>query len=538
MNAPVIAIGLDALAPELLEAWVDAGKLPNLARLRREGVYARQDNFSLYRTENSWLTLLHGCSAEGSEEWGHQTYEPGEYTARESASYAFKRYQPFYALGKARRVAVFDIPLTGLVDNVDGIQLLGWGTEVNQILRQSSEPGLMAEMIRRHGRHPLYDTITNADDGTETLSYRIPCVYDLENLRRIRDQLIEATHQRTGIIVDLMRRGPWDLMMTAYAEIHTAGHLFWHLSQSHPLTAPFERQAGGDFLLDILQAIDADLALLEAELPEGAQLFVFSPHGMQGNSLDLYSMLFLPEMLYRWSTGQAAFAGGGAGQPVPPPRLDYSRHWREEVWDLRTPHGETVLESPYVQEARKDPLDWDPGNWYRPLWPRMRAFTLPGYSEGLIRLNVAGRDGADGIAPADFGRACDELTALVNALTDARTGRPIAKEVIRVRQTAFDDSDALSPADIMVLWHDDLTADAIEHPVLGQVGPAPFFRSGGHATQGFVLAKGEGFEPGARLPNVSTPDVTATLLARMGVEIPPHVEGKPFGGDVTATGTV
>jgi predicted AlkP superfamily phosphohydrolase/phosphomutase len=529
MAAPVIAIGLDALAPEVLEGWVAEGRLPTLGALFDQGVYARQRNFSLYRTENSWLTLLHGCSPETSHEWGHQVYDAGAYETRENASYSFKRYAPFYALGEGRRVAVFDIPLVGLVGGVDGVQLLGWGTEVNQILRQSSPPELMGEIIARHGRHPLYDTIGNADDGSETLSYRIPCLYDMELLRSIRDRLIESTRQRTAIIRELLRRERWDLLFCAYAEVHTAGHLFWHLGREHPLSAPFGAAAGGDFLFDVARAVDEALGTLLDDLPEGADLFVFSPHSMQANSLDLSLMYFLPELLYRWSTGRAAFPGMGANGPPPPPRLDYTRHWREEVWDLRTPHGDVALESPAVQEARRDPLDWDPGNWYRPLWPTMKAFTLPGYSEGLIRVNVAGRDGPGGIAPEDYARTCDELAALVGALVDARSGEALAGKILRIRADPWEDGPDLSPADLMVIWRDDIATDAVRHPSYGLIGPVPFFRSGGHATEGFVLARGAGFAPGTRLPPVATPDVTATLLHRLGVTVPDHVAGRPLG---------
>ncbi len=528
MPAPVIAIGLDALAPGLLEAWTAEGKLPTLAKLMEQSLYARQRNFSLYRTENSWLTLLHGCSAETSHEWGHQDYDEGSYEFRERAAYEFKHYQPFYALGDRKRVAVFDVPLTGLVEGVNGVQLLGWGTEVNQILRESSPPDLMTRMIERHGRHPLYDTITNADDGSETLSYRIPCLYDMDIQRSIRDKLIVAVHQRTAMIRDLMRQERWDFLMAIYAEIHTAGHMFWHLSQPHPLHDTMQPLAGSDFLLDILQTIDADLALLIDEMPEDTQLLLFSPHGMQANSIDLYSMFFLPELLYRWSTGEAAFSGQASGTEVPAHRFDFRRHWSQEVWDLRSAHGDAILETPAEQEARHDPLDWDPGNWYRRAWPMMRAFTMPGYSEGLIRVNVAGRDGPDGVDPADFDKVCREIEHLVSEVVDPRTGRTVAQQVVRVRSTPWEDTVDRSPADLMVLWHDDLTADSVEHPRLGQIGPIPYFRSGGHATEGFVIARGPGFTPGLRVDGISTPDVTATILDRLGVAIPDHVDGRPI----------
>jgi predicted AlkP superfamily phosphohydrolase/phosphomutase len=527
MPAPVIAIGLDALDPRVLEAAVDAGKLPVLRRLFAEGSYARQRNFDLYRTENSWLTLLQGCSPEVSEEWGHQDYKPGHYEATERAAYRFTRYPPFYALND-RRVAIFDIPLVGLVPEVDGVQLLGWGTEVNQILRESSPPQMMAEMIARHGRHPLYDTITNADDGSETLSYRIPCVYDLAALRDARDKLIVSTRQRTRIISDLIAAERWDLLFCAYGEVHTAGHLFWHLGRDHPLSAHFADQAGSDFLLDVLQEIDRSIGMLLEAAPADAEIFILSPHGMQANSLDLYSMLFLPELLYRWSSGEAAMSGGVAGSDPAALKVDYARHWRDEVWDMRTRHGEEVLEAPMLQESRGDPLDWDPANWYKAAWPRMRAFTLPGYSEGLIRINVRGRDGSEGIAPEQFDATCTELTELLERLVDARSGKAIAEKIVRVRQSPWETSERLSPADLMVIWRDDLCTDVADHPELGRIGPVPFFRSGGHATEGFLLARGIGMKPNTRLPYVTTADVTATLLDRLGEPVPSHVEGRPI----------
>ncbi|MCB2060014.1 MAG: alkaline phosphatase family protein [Novosphingobium sp.] len=528
MPASVIAIGLDALEPSVLETWIEEGKLPFLAQLSREGTYARQRNFSLYRTENSWLTLLQGCAPETGHEWGHQNYDAGTYAVDERAAYEFKLFPPFYALDSRRRIAVFDVPLTGLVPGVNGVQLLGWGTEVNQILRQSSPPGLMTELIGRHGRHPLYDTITNADDGSETLSYRIPCIYDIENMRAVKDKLLAAVRQRTAILRELLDAEAWDLLFCTYGEIHTAGHLFWHIGRDHPLCEPFREPAGSDFMLDILQEIDRNLASLLADTSRDTEVVIFSAHGMQANSLDLYAMMFLPELLYRWSTGIAAFEGADENGQPPAARLDYSRHWSEEIWDLRTAHGDAVLESPEEQERRGDPLYWDPGNWYQPEWHRMRAFTLPGYSEGLIRINVAGRDGDGGIPPEQFDATCNELIDLVRQLTDARTGKPIAQQIIRVRQSPWDQGEELSPADLMVLWNDELAADVAGHPRFGQIGPIPFFRSGGHASEGFVLARGPGFEQGLRLPAVDTADLTATLLDRLDIAVPDHIKGRPI----------
>ena len=45
--SPVIAIGLDAADPILVEQWMSEGRLPVLSRLRQSGTYARLANFEV-----------------------------------------------------------------------------------------------------------------------------------------------------------------------------------------------------------------------------------------------------------------------------------------------------------------------------------------------------------------------------------------------------------------------------------------------------------------------------------------------------------
>lgn len=522
---PILAIGIDALGPEPLTGWLEEGRLPNLARLMKQGAYGVLDNPGLYRTENSWLNFLHGCDASASGEWGHQDYIAGEYSAKEFAGYSFTNLKPFYAQ-QGIRALVFDIPLAGVVESMDGCQVFGWGAEANQSLQESSPRGLLSDLVEKYGSHPVYRAHVKVKkpEKDANLNYRIPSTYNSESLRSIKDRLIAATRQRTKIIIDLLQRESWPLSLMVYGESHTAGHLFWHSSQAHPLN----RGKESDYYLEVLQAIDEGIGEVVECLPGSTQLFVFSPHGMQANTLDLTSMLILPELLYRWNFGKAALAD--SPDSVPPPELatDFSRHWREEVWALRTPEGERVLVSPYEQEKQGDPLDWQPGNWYRECWPHMKAFVLPGYSEGLIRVNIRGRDGAHGIDREEYDRVCGEVCDLVMGLKDSRTGETLAKEILRVREFPEDDGKDKPPADLVVLWKEDKVTDVAEHSVHGRIGPAPFFRTGGHSTQGFLLAHAPGFKAGSRLEGINVMDFTATLLSRLGQDIPAYVKGKPL----------
>jgi len=239
--------------------------------------------------------------------------------------------------------------------------------------------------------------------------------------------------------------------------------------------------------------------------------------------------LFLPEALLRLEFGQAGLAEGVAGTPVPPPSMHYRRHWKDEVWALRTPFGERMLESPDAQGRRGDALDWNPTNWSRPLWPRMRAFVLPSYLQGMIRINVTGREGAGVVDPSAFGAECDRVEALLRGLVDARTGRALVRDVVRTRSQPFDAGLGNHPADLLVIWTDRDATDCVEGPGIGRIGPVPQFRSGGHAQTGFCIARGPGIPAGSALrDDARVVDLSATLVQAMGVTPPPSMEGRPL----------
>ena len=532
MAIPVVAIALDAQSPVLLERWLEDGHLPHIAALRRDGVYGWLHNPPLQPYENSWSAFLHGATADATGQCGHQSYDSGTYTVVEEPAYDFSCHTPFYALEPGRCVAVLDLNLTRPVPGLNGVQMLGWGTEDNQCLRVSEPANRMAEVIARHGEHALFaggvGSVSSRDAG-EVLTYRTPNVYDLASLQDLSRRLIAGTRQRTALLEEMLAQGPWDALLASYSEPHTAGHLLWHLGWDHPISPP--RGSDTDPLLEVARGLDDAVGRLRAAAPPQACFALFSVFGMKPNVLDLVTTLFLPELLFRDEWGEPALAPGEADGPVPaPPRNDRS-HWMDSIWATRTPLGERLLESPAVHTARGDPLDWNPLNWYQPLWPRMRAFALPSYSHGMVRLNVQGRDGS-GVVPApEYDAECGRLEAVLGGLSDARTGAPLVREVVRTRRRPEDPGLGSCPADLVVVWDERHPVDCVEAPGVGRIGPVPYFRTGGHATHGFGLLAGPGIPAGGRLPEDATvPDLSATLLAFMGVTAPPYMEGRPFWG--------
>jgi hypothetical protein len=263
-------------------------------------------------------------------------------------------------------------------------------------------------------------------------------------------------------------------------------------------------------------------------------LVVYSVDSVVSDCLEIARSLFLPEFLYRWNfPGKAALASGDLDSPVPAPRLDYRLHWKEEVWKLRTEDGNRALQSPHEQSANNETFNWQPTNWYKSVWDQMKAFALPTNSDGYIRINVQGREARGLVEPADFQRLCTEISQRLHELIDPRTGRAMVERVIQMRSDPFEVDSRQSPADLIVLWQEDSATDVVESPLVGRIGPVPYFRTGGHQKRGsrienFLMIRARDCAPGTAIVEGRLEDLPATILSRMGIDLPGHFDGRPL----------
>lgn len=530
----MIVIGLDAADPLSVERWMDEGRLPGLARLRDAGTYARLENFDYCRAEAACTSFLTGCPAWRTGRWGAFRFHEHDYGVDDLQAYEFDEYPPFYALAPGQRIAVFDLPQTRIARDVDGIQVLGWGAHSARTPRVSVPETLLADLTALHGEHPTYDKDHCA-------------LWDDRAMQSMKEGLVTGIARRANICRDLLQRERWDLFITYFGETHSAGHFFWHLSDpDHPL---HQRDAHrGDWLLEVFEAIDRAVGAIVAAAPREARFLLFSDHGMEANSTDLPSLVFLPELLYRWSfPGRVGLESGPISAPPPPPvKPRAGRSWTDEVWSRKHDSNpvtralrrrlpveffhyaiERRLGIDGIPRCPEDcPLGYEPPMWYHEAWPQMRAFALPSFSEGYVRLNVRGRE-RDGIVdPADYARVCDEVEGMLRQVRNARTGTPLVRKVMRSRASADERDPRLPDPDLLILWAAE-AADVVDTPY-GRIGPLPFQRTGSHVERGFLLAGGPGIEAGAIPSDAHALDLAPTILALMGAEIPAYMEGRPL----------
>jgi len=541
MNRPVIAIGLDAAEPSVLEKWMAEGHLNNLRRLRENGAYGRLKNFEAFSAETPWTTFLTGCSPHTTGYWSPLKFKEGTYEVGTIAAYDFEEYPPFYALGEDFRVAIFDMPQICASSKTNGIHVGAWGAHSPQVPSASYPESLFQELVEKHGNHP----------GLHK-DYAV-CV-DLKTTLNLVDILKTGIARRAEICRDLLQREPWNLFLTVFGEAHAAGHNFWQLSQpDHPLYKHFRSKVSNDPMLEVFEAIDEAIGRILEKAPADARVVVFSAHGMGANTMDLPSTTFLPELLYRLSFpgSQALLNNCPVGElPEPITKLNWN-YWERHIWgtkteknplrkflrtqtptrvykaieDLIEPDSPSDLAPPLRLKKQTRVVPFEPASWYAPIWSKMKAFALPSFSEGYVRINLKGREPEGIVAPEDYDAVCEELTQKIYALRDARTGIQMAKEVIKTRKSAFDNDPKLPDADLVVVWQEEHSTDTVESPEVGRIGPAPHYRAGSHRPEGFILATGQDVPQNVTIPTGHALDLAPTILNMMDAPIAEHLEG-------------
>lgn len=519
--APLVALAIDGPAPDLLAQWLAEGRLPVLAQLQSRSAQARVRHVKRFRNERCWDLLLQGrdMGRPGSR------FDPARYRYHNDSMQRDADAPLFYALGPRWRVAMFDLPAP-LSPQVHGLQVSGWASELNASAGLSAPPELLPALKARFGSDPKLVRSFSVRDpvtGEPELSYRLPNLYDAGEVQAFGERLVEAVRRRTDILCDLLRRERWDLFLGCYVESHSANHVLWHLSQPHPL----HDAARPDMLLAVFEAIDASLGTVLAAVPPGWRTMVYTIDATAANVMDLPTMALLPELAYRWNfPGQSALPGVDRAVPPTP-----GQHWKQALWAQVSPQAQQQLESPQQQQDAGDALSWNPANWYRPLWPRMKAFALPSVADGYLRVNVRGREAQGLVAPQDFGAVLDELSALLLQTRDSASGQPLVARVLRMREQPGDA--AHIPADLLVCWHGQRCAQGLHSPALGRIGPLPYFRSGGHLAHGTEVENtcwvmGPDIEPGSRWRDGALQDLPATMLALIGAEPRPGMSGRPL----------
>lgn len=517
MAPRLLVIGLDAFELSLAKQLMADGLMPNLAKVAARGTRYRLDQADKF-TGLPWEHWSSGRAPADGGRWSSITFDTARYTARQDET----PFRPFLAELPLRTV-VFDLPYCDLASAPSVRGLTTWGSHDPGVPVASRPAGLHDEIAARFGAYPAADWIYGFTWPSATRT------------RAASAALVSGVHARAAVARWLLaeRLPDWDLAIVVVSEGHSAIEPQWHgIDPQHPLHGVPSAQEAGDGLRAVYRAIDELIGTMQAAFPD-ATLAVFTMHGMGANDGDVASMVLLPELLYRHAFGASYMLPVSWPSCLPDgtPLLSEDENWETALASVVPPPVATRSGLGIAFDrlrGRSDPrpdahaMSWMPSTRYSAFWPHMRAFALPSFGDGRVRINLRGRESHGMVPAAQYGETLDEVAHLLEECREPIGGQQV---VTNIKRHAADPMQVgASQADLTVFWRG--SPLGLVHPMLGAIGPVPWRRTGAHTGEcGFLYMSGDGL-PACDAGDASAFDVVPTLIALAGAQPVTGVSGR------------
>ncbi len=474
--------------------WMDAGVLPNLARLRARGAYMPLQSTVPPATFPAWTSCVTGVNPGRHGIFDFTETTPGAYGIR-FINATFRRAPALWnVLSEAgKRVGVLGVPATYPPEPVNGFMVAGFDSPVCNAVDPSFvyPPSLYPAVSRWR--------FADLDEGRVGPSWHDKALPAL--LAKISD--------KESIALELLTREPWDFFMVVFGESDMVAHHFWLF---HDSRSPRHLPGHRDAIRRVYARLDEAVGALTDAAGEDVLVAVVSDHG---------------------------FGGAGAG-------VVHLNNWLAEQGFLRfTGAGGSLLKQAALRAV---PTAWRGGLFrrFRGLAERAEGRSrfngidwraTSAWSEELnyapsIRVNLHGREPEGQVAPEDYDAFCRDLCARLEAWP------PIRKAWRR---------DELYTGDFVERAPDIVLALALEdgysHSCLRARGGPSFRRigpeealggkeqgmNGNHRPKGVLLLS----QPAVREP-ARIEDIAPTVLDALNVAGPPMDGHSLLGGERTA----
>ncbi|MBL1211117.1 alkaline phosphatase family protein [Geminocystis sp. GBBB08] len=507
----IIVIALDSADPDLISTWLDEEKLPFLQSLKQKGIFTKVNSLASILSDAPWSSFNTGVSPGKHGYYNFQRLEKGTTNIIRVNARSYCKYLPFWHkfCQTEQKIAVFDLPKTFPLEDINGVQITGWGGEYPLIPTCSIPEDKVKEITRLFGKYHQPKEIIN------------PKFISQE--KRRYNLLLSNLKQKTKAVKWLFEQDKYDLFLASFGEIHYGNHFFYHDYNTQHWAYNAQRAKHFQSALpNLYHQLDQSCEEILKDVGEDATIFVVSVHGISpyygANHL-------MSEIMEKF------------GWQVKPP---------SQVKKTNTTNWEKFLATSWSQKLRNiipkdirgfinDRLiptkihDRVQNHQFNESinWQETRAFFLNIHFQGFIGINLKNRE-PYGIVERgeEYNSLCEEIIAELKLLINPDTNKPAIEEIYHISRLLQGESIEELP-DIVFKWVENQEIKQLYHPKLGLISAtAPPRRKTNHRGKGFLLATGKHINSNAQLSEINVLDFAPTLLYLLGQSIPEYMEGR------------
>lgn len=520
MSQKVVIIGLDGATFDVLQPWIEAGELPTLKGIMRNGVSGKLRSVIPPVTTTAWSSFM-----TGKNPGKHGIYY---FTARDKATgqevpinATLRDGRTLWDLlsGNGKRVLVLNVPTTYPPHPVNGVMIADFLTPKGR--RDFIYPRFLVDEIEdRFGPYPLY--------------LKTPmCSANLSeaNVQAFLNELHEELAYKFKVTHYLMDKYPSDFTMLHIWGTDRMQHELWNLlDPTHPKHDRGLAAKCQERILGYFKAMDTEVEDLRRRLEDETSLLIISDHGFG----PIYKYIDLNVWLLK--------EGYLAIKRTP---LAWLKHlaWRMGLtfdfvftsflrWALRW-----GWRGPDIAPA--DGLKWLEGEGKLPFlslrdvdWSRTKAYCRLGM--GQITINLQGRYPQGSVPPGkEYQEVRNEISRKLQELRDPETGKKIGGEIY-LREDIYWGKHLDEAPDItfLPLGRNCLAGNFLGFSTNKWITDTNLFIAN-HRMDGILMAEGKPFSQGRWIEVAEIVDLAPTILYLMGSKIPRDMDGKVLEGMFT-----
>lgn len=497
MAKKVLVIGLDGGTFNLIEPWVEEGRLPNLRRLMKDGVYADLVSSIQPSSEQAWACFMTGVNNGKHGIYGFLQERKGTHRLELISSRAIRSKSLWRMLSdRNKKVIVINVPVTYPPEGVNGLLVSGLMTPNED--SQFTYPPQLKEEIK--SVFPGY-----------TINVETPIGNRTKDLLRFRQKLETQVRMRGLLTRQLMRKYEWDFLMVVFTALDRAQHKFWENMQR--TSDPFS-----ECIFNLYSQIDTEMGEILSNIGNDTVIFVVSDHGFG----PLHKGLIVNNLLKR----EGLLCTG-------------DQHQSSRIFSkLKSSFFVNFLLSRYrnlpldMQDMLKKRLGWVGDRLISQMtfididWERTRAY---GVGSGNVRVNLEGREPGGIVRPDEYDEVREQIVGVLTKVKDPETDEGIFREIYK-REQIYSGGYLEDAPDIVPHYKDGYRG--ILFGPEGQTFASREYHllrgnTGFHTMDGIFIACGPDIvNHGQKVADLNIVDVAPTILHCLDITPPPFLDGK------------